>query len=76
MPTYKAIYKCRLCGEVYADGPGVPVEIAELALEQFNVGITGILADAPTMTKTHYCGGEYPGIGLGLAVFQGFKKED
>lgn len=75
MPKYKAIYKCRLCGGVYESGKPVHENAAEMAMLQFNIGITGLLPDAPRMTDTHLCGGQFAGS-MGLAVFQGYKQEE
>ncbi len=72
MAEYKAIYKCRLCGQGYSDGARTSEEIARLCMEQINVGITGLVAPAPTLTATHHCGGPFAGS-LGLADFQGWR---
>ena len=75
MPTYKAIYKCRLCGAVYHNGTCTGEKIATICMQQINVGISGIVPDAPRVTETHYCGGQFAGS-MGLADFQGWKMED
>lgn len=70
--TYKAIYKCRLCGEVYESGATTGKEVAERCMVELNVGIRGTVPMAPTMTETHDCGGDHAGS-LGLADFQGWE---
>lgn len=70
---YKAVYKCRLCGERYYNGQCAGTEIAEMVLLEMNVGIRGVIQNAPQKTDTHHCGGKYTGS-LGLADFQGWKR--
>lgn len=70
---YKAIYKCRLCGEIYATGAPASKKVAEACMVELNVGICGTVPAAPTATETHYCGGQHAGS-MGLADFQGWKK--
>lgn len=72
---YKAIYKCRLCGEVYKNGVTTGQDMAMRCMAELVCGIRGTVPIAPTMTETHYCGGDYAGS-LGLADFQGWKKEE
>lgn len=68
----KAIYKCRLCGEVYQNGAHADKEVAGLLMVELNVGL--VTPRAPTMTETHTCGGDHAGS-LGLADFLGFQGE-
>ena len=75
MATYKATYKCRLCGEVYQSGVTTGKEMAERCMVELVCGIRGTVPLAPTMTETHDCGGNHAGS-LGLADFQGWTKED
>lgn len=71
----KAMYKCRLCGEVFHNGATTGKEIAEVCMVEMNAGIySGSMPLAPRMTETHSCGGDHAGS-LGLADFQGWKKE-
>lgn len=76
MATYRALYKCRMCGEYFRNGPSVDVEIADRCMTWLHVGVHGGGSEEPNLTATHHCGGEYPGIALGLADFQGWKKEE
>ena len=75
MPTYKAIYKCRLCGAVYHNGTCTGGEVAARCMALLNAGITGIEPLTPSITETHYCGGQFAGS-LGLADFQGWRMEE
>ena len=75
MATYKATYKCRLCGEVYQSGATTGKEMAERCMVELVCGIRGTVPLAPTMTETHGCGGNHAGS-LGLADFQGWEMED
>lgn len=74
MKTYKAIYKCRMCGEVYAAAVVADKDIADKCMTELVTGIRGIVPGAPTITDTHYCGGDHAGS-MGLADFQGMQKE-
>lgn len=69
---YKAIYKCRLCGETYRSGTTTGRDIAHACMVELNLGLVGTVALAPTMTETHNCGGDHAGS-LGLADFQGWE---
>ena len=71
----KAIYKCRLCGETYRTGIDTDKEAAEHCMVELVVGVRGREPMAPGMTAVHHCGGDHAGS-LGLADFQGWKKED
>ena len=71
----KAIYKCRLCGEIYHSGVHTDVKTAERCMLELNVGLVCLVPDAPKMTETHHCGGDHAG-NLGLADFQGWEMED
>lgn len=69
---YKAIYKCRLCGEEFEDcttGEDI-VQAVNVALSV--VGHTNHVKFARNIYKntTHYC----EDGSLGFADFQGFKK--
>ena len=72
--VYKAIYKCRLCGETYSNETTTGREMATACMAELNVGICGTVALAPTMTETHYCGGDHA-ASLGLADFQGWEAQ-
>ena len=74
MPTYKAIYKCRLCGAVYANGATTGKDVAERCMVELTCGISGTVPMAPTMNETHDCGGDHAGS-LGLADFLGWEME-
>lgn len=70
--SYKAVYKCRLCGATYQPGATTGKEIAEKCMVELIVGLKGITLQAPTMTEMHHCGGDHTGS-LGLADFQGWE---
>lgn len=75
MAEYKALYKCRLCGEVFQNGVTTGENMAERCMIELNAGLVCTVPMAPTMTETHNCGGDHAGS-LGLADFLGWKKED
>ena len=70
----QAVYKCRLCGEVFASGATTGEKVANTCMVYLHAGVVGVEPMAPTMTTTHTCGGDHAGS-LGLADFQGWKKE-
>lgn len=71
----KAIYKCRLCGELYHNGAYAGENVAERCMFELNVGLVSLAPMAPRMTETHHCGGAHAGS-LGLADFQGWEREE
>ena len=71
---YKAIYKCRLCGETYHNGTKTGEEIATACMAELNAGLVNTRPMAPARTETHHCGGDYAGS-LGLADFHGWEAE-
>lgn len=73
--AYRAIYKCRLCGETYAAAQVAGKDIADMCMTELVTGIRGTIPGAPTITDAHYCGGDHAGA-LGLADFQGWEKEE
>lgn len=70
----KAIYKCRLCGEVYHNGTVTGEKVALACITEMAVGIRVYRPQAPQMTEPHCCGGNHAGS-IGLADFQGWEKE-
>lgn len=70
--SYKAVYKCRLCGATYRPGATTGKEIAEKCMVGLIAGLKGIIPQASTMTEMHRCGGDHSGS-LGLADFQGWE---
>ena len=72
--AYRAVYKCRLCGEIYGAAQIAGEDIAAMCMTELVAGIRGTIPGAPTMTEAHRCGGAYEGA-LGLADFQGWEKE-
>ena len=74
MAEYKALYKCRLCGEVFQISATTGEKLAERCMVELNVGLVCTVPTAPTMTWTHNCGGDHAGS-LGMADFLGWKKE-
>lgn len=71
----KAIYKCRLCGEIFHNGAYAGEKIAERCMLELNAGLVSLAPMAPHMTETHTCGGAHAGS-LGMADFQGWESED
>lgn len=71
---YKAIYKCRLCGMVYANGLTTGEEMAYRCTCNVAAGIVGVYAQEPLKLTPHLCEGDYTGS-VGLADFQGWRKE-
>lgn len=71
----KAIYKCRLCGEIYHNSAIAGKEIAERNMLELSVGLVCLGPMAQRMTETHHCGGDHAGS-LGLADFQGWQEEE
>ena len=67
----QAVYKCRLCGEVFTDGTSRSRKAARTCMVYLHAGVVGIEPTAPAMTTTHTCNLD----DLGLADFQGWKKE-
>ena len=68
----KAIYKCRLCGKTYHNGSNTGYGIAEVCMVELHAGHCGTVPMAPAMTETHRC----EDGSLGIADFQGWKKQD
>lgn len=73
--SYKAVYKCRLCGVTYQPGTTTGKEIAEMCMVEMIVGLKGTKPQAPTMTEMHHCGGNHAGS-IGLADFQGWEAHE
>lgn len=75
--SYKAVYKCRLCGEIYRNGATAGEAIAEARMIELHLGICGTVPGsmALSMTETHHCGGPHAGS-LGMADFQGWEMEN
>lgn len=72
----RAIYKCRLCGEIYQAGPSVSVDVAARCMVEINARLVSTYPMvAPAMTNTHFCGGDRGGD-MGLADFQGWQAEE
>lgn len=74
MDTYKAVYKCRMCGERYTTGKPVKCETAIAAMNCLALDIKGVIPETPQPTITHICGGDHASS-MGLADFQGWEKE-
>lgn len=72
MATYQAIYKCRLCGEIFADGiTGGAIAMA------VNVALT--VKETFYNANTHSSGQRYmphncADGSMGFSDFQGFRK--
>ncbi len=71
----KAVYKCRLCGETYANGCHTGETMAECVMQFMHVGLVNTEPQAPAKTETHHCSGDRAGC-LGMADFQGWEKEE
>lgn len=69
MPEYRAIYKCRLCGEEYIEGrTGAAIAMKETVL----IADGGAGKYGTHMYGTHNCDdGSY-----GLSDFCGFRKDE
>lgn len=74
MEKYRAIYKCRMCGQVYPNGTETGKDMATRCMIEMVAGICGTVPLAPTHNEIHYCGGQFAGS-IGLADFQGWKCE-
>lgn len=68
--TYKATYKCRLCGATYQNGATTGEELATLNIFRLAAGLQG--PRSPKMNEVHNCGGDHAGS-FGLADFQGWE---
>lgn len=66
----KAVYKCRLCGEVFTDGTSRSRKAARTCMVYLHAGVVGIEPAAPAMTTTHTCNLD----DLGVADFQGWRE--
>ena len=76
MAKYKAIYKCRLCGEEFCAPTYTTDETTVMhCMVCMVTGVRGINAMQPNPTHAHACDGKYAGA-LGLADFQGWIKEE
>lgn len=73
--AYRAIYKCRLCGEVYKADQVAGKDIAAMCMTELVASIRGSIPGAPTIIATHHCGGDHADA-MGLADFQGWEKEE
>lgn len=71
---YKAVYKCRLCGQVYQNGATTGEAMATAHMAELSVGLCGTVPMAPRKIEPHYCGGKYTGS-LGVADFCGWEME-
>lgn len=67
---YKAMYKCRCCGETYESGITGNSDIAFRAVLDITLGQHTII-QAPTATSVHCC----ESGSFGLADFIGLKRE-
>lgn len=74
MGEYKAVYKCRLCGQVYKSGATTGQALAVAHMVETTVGLYGTVPLCVRKLESHSCGGPYSGS-LGLADFQGWQKE-
>lgn len=75
MAEYRARYKCRLCGEVFTVTGCTEKKTAQETLVAACLGIVHTDPLAPQLYDAHDCKGEHAGS-MGLADFQGWKKEE
>ena len=69
---YKAIYKCRLCGERYESGATTNRNLALQTTVELTVMGYSVEPQAPTMTESHDC----EGGGFGVADFLGWEAKE
>lgn len=69
---YRAIYKCRLCGNKYSCTATGNKDIAYRTVVELTVLGYSTEPQAPTMTAPHPC----PSGSIGVADFQGWEKVD
>ena len=75
MEEYRAMYKCRFCGQVYENGTVTGNrDLAIRELIYMSLGEDSPKIQGPLMLDTHFCDGERGPIGL--ADFQGWRKSD
>ena len=70
--NYRAMYKCRLCGNRYPCMGTGSKEIAYKTVVQLTALGYSLESLAPTMTAPHLC----PSGSVGIADFQGWEKEE
>jgi len=70
--TYKAMYKCRLCGETFTDMITSNDDLVKEIIIKLccNVKVNTIMA--PDLLAPHVCSNK----GYGIADFQGFDAEE
>ena len=72
----KAIYKCRMCGEVFCNGTHTTnKKLVFRLMVEMTSGLVSTEPLAPPKTEIHHCGGAHAGS-LGLADFQGWEAEE
>lgn len=72
----KAMYKCRLCGEVFCNSTHTSnKKLVHRLMVELTAGLLSTEPLAPQKTEIHHCGGDHAGS-LGLADFQGWEKEE
>lgn len=72
MNEYKAIFKCRLCGEIYKSQIAGRVIAVQSVISACNNNIEPISSTAPSITEPHFCKDD----SIGVADFQGFRREE
>lgn len=72
---YKAVYKCRLCGQVFY-GLTTTEELAEAHMVEITAGLYGTVPFTVRKTETHRCGDGPmgPPVTIGLADFLGWSE--
>ena len=66
-PTYRAMYKCRLCGKVFDGGKRTSFNVATMETAKMLTGYKSSLY----MTEMHHCADG----AIGVADFQGWMEE-
>lgn len=75
MTTYKAMYRCRLCGKAFCSGEETDERLARGRINLIVSVIKQKYITIPNMLLLHDCGEPYNGVGL--ADFIGYiAKED
>ena len=76
MKTYKAMYRCRLCGKTFYNGTQTGGRLAEAHLLDLAAHGVPKNPSAPHMVEPHHCGAPYEDS-IGLADFIGwYDAED
>lgn len=75
MKTYKAMYRCRICGKAFCSGEETDERLARGCIIRIVSGIKQKCIAAPIMLLLHDCGEPYNGVGLADCIWY-IAKED